>query len=116
MMTFEQWKEGTERGFFTPRSSALKAIDGAFEKWQKNKTTPNLVDFSTSGLENPLTHLLLIAFLWVWWDEPDGPRRLRRLSLVAALCLLTRMDLAPLIAAGPGPQALPPLLRRHFSR
>ena len=48
MMTFEQWKEGTERGFFTPRSSALKAIDGAFEKWQKNKTTPNLVDFSSS--------------------------------------------------------------------
>jgi len=56
------------------------------------------IDFSTSGLENPLTHLLLLTFLWLWWDEPQGARRMRRLSFVAALCLLTRMDLAPLIA------------------
>jgi arabinofuranosyltransferase len=64
------------------------------------------IDFSTSGLENPLTHLLLFAFMWVWWDEPalsevegaDGVRRMRRLSLVAALCLLNRLDLAPLLA------------------
>ena len=48
MITYQEWKDGTERGFFTPRSSALKAIDTAFEKWQKNKSTPNLVDFSTS--------------------------------------------------------------------
>lgn len=56
------------------------------------------IDFSTSGLENPLSHLLLFMFVWVWWDAPDGPRRLRRLSFVAALCLLNRLDLAPLLA------------------
>jgi arabinofuranosyltransferase len=56
------------------------------------------IDFSTSGLENPLTHVLLLVFLWVWWDEPDGVRRLRRLCFIAALCLLTRLDLAPLVA------------------
>jgi len=46
-MTFEQWKTGTERNIFTPRSTALKAIDTAFERWEKSKSTPNLVDFST---------------------------------------------------------------------
>ena len=55
------------------------------------------IDFSTSGLENPLTHLLLFAFVWTWWDEPAGPRRMRRVSFVAALCLLNRLDLAPLV-------------------
>src|SRR5262245_48125100 len=57
------------------------------------------IDFSTSGLENPLTHLLLFAFVWIWWDEPalgegdgpDGARRMRRVSFVAALCLLNRL-------------------------
>jgi arabinofuranosyltransferase len=64
------------------------------------------IDFSTSGLENPLTHLLLFLFVWLWWDEPfdsaqgrpDGVRRMRRLSFVAALLLLNRLDLAPLLA------------------
>ena len=55
------------------------------------------VDFSTSGLENPLTHLLVSVFLWRWWAEPPGPRRMRRLSFIAALCLLNRMDLAVLV-------------------
>ena len=48
MMTFEQWKTGTKRNVFTPRSDALKAIDTAFEKWEKHKNTPNLLDFSKS--------------------------------------------------------------------
>jgi len=55
------------------------------------------IDFSTSGLENPLTHLLLLSFLWLWWSEPGGVRRVRRLSFAAGLCLLTRLDLAPLV-------------------
>jgi hypothetical protein len=46
MMTFEQWKTGTKRNIFTPRSDALKAIDTAFERWEKSKSTPNLLDFS----------------------------------------------------------------------
>jgi arabinofuranosyltransferase len=56
------------------------------------------IDFSTSGLENPLTHLLVFVFVWLWWDEPDSARRTRRLSFVAGLCLLNRLDLAPLVA------------------
>lgn len=55
------------------------------------------IDYSTSGLENPLTHVLLVVFLWLWWEEPAGDRRVLRLSFVSGLCLLNRMDLAPLI-------------------
>jgi len=46
MMTFEKWKDETTRNVFTPRSDALKAIDTAFQKWEKQKNTPNLLDFS----------------------------------------------------------------------
>jgi arabinofuranosyltransferase len=56
------------------------------------------IDYSTSGLENPLTHLLLLVFVWRWWDEPAGPLRLARLSLIASLCLLNRPDLLFLLA------------------
>lgn len=56
------------------------------------------LDFSTSGLENPLSHLLLLVFVWQWWEEPAGPTRLRRLAFIASLCLLNRMDLVFLIA------------------
>jgi arabinofuranosyltransferase len=56
------------------------------------------IDFSTSGLENPLTHLLLLVFVWRWWEEPEGPRRLLRMTTLAALCLLNRMDLVFLLA------------------
>jgi arabinofuranosyltransferase len=56
-----------------------------------------LIDFSTSGLENPLSHLLLCLFLWRWWVEPFGPRRTCRLAFVAALCMVNRMDLAVLV-------------------
>ena len=69
------------------------------------------VDFSTSGLENALSHLLLVTFLFLWWNEPPGERRIRRLAFVAALCLLNRTDLALLVA--------PPLLHeiwRHGER
>ncbi len=49
-------------------------------------------DFSTSGLENPLTHFLLVLLLLL--DRRDASRSapLLRFSLVAALCLLTRLD------------------------
>jgi arabinofuranosyltransferase len=56
------------------------------------------LDFSTSGLENPLSNLLLIAFVWVWWDEAPGERRLRRLTLIGALCTLNRQDLVLIVA------------------
>ena len=56
------------------------------------------VDYSTSGLENPLTHLLLLVFFWGWWGLRDDTRRLAFLSLVAALCMLNRLDLILILA------------------
>jgi arabinofuranosyltransferase len=55
------------------------------------------VDFSTSGLENALTHALLALFVWRWWDAPSGEWRLRQLAFIASLCLLTRLDLVVLV-------------------
>jgi arabinofuranosyltransferase len=61
------------------------------------------VDYSTSGLENPLTHLLLAAF-WLRMladvDAQPSRRRLLTLATLASLCMLTRLDLALLIAPG----------------
>ena len=61
------------------------------------------LDYSTAGLENPLTHLLLIAFLAVRWQKPQTPRRCLSLFLIAALMVVNRMDaglvLLPALAA-----------------
>lgn len=50
------------------------------------------VDYSTSGLENPLTHLLLVIFVLIYFGQQAGPKRIFLLSLVAALGTLNRMD------------------------
>lgn len=50
------------------------------------------VDYSTSGLENPLTHLLMAVFLVLFLGRPATPRRLFWLSLVASLAGVNRMD------------------------
>ena len=50
------------------------------------------VDYSTSGLENPLTHLLLAIFLWIYLRREVDAQALLQLSLVAALATLNRMD------------------------
>lgn len=65
------------------------------------------VDYSTSGLENPLTHLLLVAFVWVFFSgRPADHRRLFWLALIAALGVLNRMDTLLLFA--------PPLIYQFF--
>src|SRR5262245_59201624 len=56
------------------------------------------IDYSTSGLENTMTHLLLIVFLWQWWDAPAGTVRLQRLAVLGGLCVLNRTDLILLVA------------------
>ena len=50
------------------------------------------VDYSTSGLENPLTHLLLAIFLWIYLRQEVDAKALLWLSLVAGLATLNRMD------------------------
>ncbi len=69
----------------------------------------SFVDYSTSGLENPLTHLLLAAFAFVWLGATDGGdgrgerdehsrRRVFQLTLLTALVFTNRMDAVLLVA------------------
>jgi arabinofuranosyltransferase len=60
------------------------------------------IDYSTSGLENPLGHLILVLFLLVYFREPDGNSRLRTLSFLTSAAILTRQDFALIV--------LPPLI------
>jgi arabinofuranosyltransferase len=55
-------------------------------------------DYSTSGLENPLTHLLLASFALVYFVPAPGRREVFWLSLLAALLALTRLDALLLVA------------------
>jgi arabinofuranosyltransferase len=66
------------------------------------------VDFSTSGLENPLTHLLLVVFVLCWRaaqssqsSQSSATASVFPLCLTATALILNRIDLALLI--------LPPL-------
>ncbi len=56
------------------------------------------VDYTTSGLENPLTYLLLTVFFIVYFRRKEGSRPVFLLSLCGALVVLNRMDNALLIA------------------
>jgi len=56
------------------------------------------MDYSTSGLENPLTHLLLAAFCMVLFEATARPRLALRLAIVAGLSALNRMDSMLLLA------------------
>ena len=61
------------------------------------------MDFSTGGLENPLSHLLLsVMALAFFSDALRGDRRIIALSFIASLGILNRMDTALVF--------LPPLL------
>ncbi len=64
------------------------------------------MDYSTSGLENPMTHLLLALFFLVYFEREPGSRRLFLLSFIAALGMVNRMDTALLF--------LPPLVHAVF--
>lgn len=52
------------------------------------------VDYSTSGLENPLTHLLLGLFAALYAKGGDDRRSLALLALIAGLGITNRMDTA----------------------
>ncbi|MFT9850467.1 hypothetical protein [Aneurinibacillus sp. REN35] len=60
------------------------------------------MDYSTSGLENPLTHLLLVLFCALYLKRKPDIRGLFMLSLIAALAMVNRMDsillFAPVLA------------------
>ena len=51
------------------------------------------MDYSSSGLENPLSHLLLVIFMIVFFRADSSPlRKLFRLALLMALGTLNRLD------------------------
>lgn len=63
------------------------------------------VDYSTSGLENSLTHFLFIAYLSVYlWDAESDDKKMILLASIAGLGTLNRLDSLLLFA--------PPLI--HF--
>jgi len=57
----------------------------------------SFVDYSTSGLENPLTHLLLALLVLAWRVGPLDGGRLLGVWLAGGALLLNRLDLALLI-------------------
>jgi arabinofuranosyltransferase len=51
------------------------------------------MDYSTSGLENPLSHLLALLFIWIFlFREGNGNRRVFLLTLIVSLSMLNRLD------------------------
>jgi len=50
------------------------------------------IDYSTSGLENPLTHLIVAIFLFVYFKYDNSLKKLFLLSVIAAMGALNRMD------------------------
>jgi len=51
------------------------------------------IDYSTSGLENPLTHLLIVVFFILYFKDEGGEKKLFKLSLIASLAVLNRIDI-----------------------
>jgi arabinofuranosyltransferase len=81
---------------------ASRTVTGAFLSIITLVLAKSFVDYSTSGLENPLTHLILVVFLTLFFRYEPSSRNLFRLSLVASLGMVNRMDAALILA--------PPLL------
>lgn len=57
------------------------------------------IDYSTSGLENPLSHLLLVIFFILFFSLPPSARKVFWLSFIASLGAVNRLDL--LLIFGP---------------
>ncbi len=53
----------------------------------------SFIDYSTSGLENPLTHLLLVIFFIVYFKLDYGNKKLLILSFIASFAALNRLDI-----------------------
>ncbi len=92
--------------------SLLLSMPAAYLLWSKlaaNQTAGALailgliaskpfVDFATSGLENPLTYLMLVLFFMIYFQPSKSNRKSFLLSLLASLVVLNRMDLALIVA------------------
>jgi len=53
----------------------------------------SFMDYSSSGLENPLSHLLILLFGWLYLHNDERtPKKIFFLSLILSLSLLNRLD------------------------
>lgn len=74
------------------------------------------VDYSSSGLENPLTHLLVLAFVAVHVHPALAPpRRTGLLALISALVALNRLDAVILVAPALAHHLWQQRSRRHWA-
>jgi arabinofuranosyltransferase len=56
------------------------------------------IEYSTAGLENPLSHLLFASAAWVYFGRLPSARRFGLLFLIGGLAMLARPDNAVLLA------------------
>ncbi len=68
----------------TPRSALVALLILIFSK--------AFTDYSSSGLENPLSHLILVAFCVFWFRSEGKAQDCFALSLLACLAALNRLD------------------------
>ncbi len=73
----------------SPQGAALALVFLALSK--------AFVDYSTSGLEGPLAHLLIVLVALAWLEGGRGPRATFLFALPAGCLLATRPDGLPLI-------------------
>ena len=74
-----------EKISIAPLNSIIAALILVFSK--------AFVDYSTSGLENPLAHLLIVLFFIVYFRSADGKKKLFLLSFLFCLAVLNRLDI-----------------------
>jgi len=55
------------------------------------------IDYSTSGLENPLSHMLIAVFILLFYDKDQTEKNFFKLCILSALLLLIRLDFIFLI-------------------
>lgn len=76
--------------FLLMRHSGLYSLQGitALAVCMSSKA---FMDYTSSGLENPLSYLLAGLFLWIWY-RPSHPNRLFWLVLIGSLSAVNRHD------------------------
>ena len=86
--------------------SALYLVAGRIALWWEGMvlsaalliSSKAFVDYASSGLEDPLTYLLVALFVYLYMRHPNKEPSVRTLAMVAGLATLNRMDTLLLFA------------------
>ena len=101
---FDFWSQMYYVNILLSISLSLLTVAGLIYQVSKSVQTSSIVvavlisskaflDYSTSGLENPLTHLLLVAFYIIYFEEKlTKERKILVLSFIGCLASLNRLD------------------------